>query len=83
LHAAAEETRPRPTTGDKALKDVDLDRANGQVLALIGPSGAGKSTMIRCINRLVEPTGGKVWLDGHRTDRAVSVRLRGRGARWA
>src|SRR3546814_19763388 len=31
-------------------------------MALIGPSGAGKSTLIRCINRLVETTGGKVFL---------------------
>ncbi|RZW05739.1 MAG: phosphonate ABC transporter ATP-binding protein, partial [Rhodobacteraceae bacterium] len=50
-------------TGDQALKDIDLEVPKGQVLALIGPSGAGKSTMIRCINRLVEPTGGSVWLD--------------------
>ncbi len=50
-------------TGDQALKAIDLEIPDGQVLALIGPSGAGKSTMIRCINRLVEPTGGKVWLD--------------------
>lgn len=50
-------------TGDQALKDIDLDVPNGQVLALIGPSGAGKSTMIRCINRLVEPTSGAVLLD--------------------
>ncbi len=49
-------------TGDQALKSVDLEVPQGQVLALIGPSGAGKSTLIRCINRLVEPTGGKVWL---------------------
>ena len=49
-------------TGDKALTDVDLDVPKRQVLALIGPSGAGKSTMIRCINRLVEPTSGKAWL---------------------
>ncbi|MEM8787504.1 MAG: phosphonate ABC transporter ATP-binding protein [Pseudomonadota bacterium] len=49
-------------TGDKALKGIDLDVPTGQVLALIGPSGAGKSTMIRCINRLVEPTEGAVWL---------------------
>jgi phosphonate transport system ATP-binding protein len=50
-------------TGDLALKDITLDVPKGQVLALIGPSGAGKSTMIRCINRLVEPTGGAVLLD--------------------
>ncbi len=49
-------------TGDQALKAVEIDVPEGQVLALIGPSGAGKSTLIRCINRLVEPTSGKVYL---------------------
>ena len=49
-------------TGDQALKAVDLEIPEGQVLALIGPSGAGKSTLIRCINRLVEPTSGNVYL---------------------
>jgi phosphonate transport system ATP-binding protein len=51
-------------TGDQALKSIELEIPQGQVLALIGPSGAGKSTLIRCINRLVEPTSGKVYLDG-------------------
>ena len=50
-------------TGDLALKDIDLEVPNGQVMALIGPSGAGKSTLIRCINRLVEPTSGAVFLN--------------------
>ena len=49
-------------TGDQALKAVDIEIPQGQVLALIGPSGAGKSTLIRCINRLVEPTSGQVYL---------------------
>jgi phosphonate transport system ATP-binding protein len=53
----------RYRTGDLALKDIDLDLPDGQVMALIGPSGAGKSTLIRCINRLVEPTVGTVTLN--------------------
>ncbi|XDB00032.1 phosphonate ABC transporter ATP-binding protein [Sulfitobacter sp. LCG007] len=63
-------------TGDQALKAVDLEVPDGQVLALIGPSGAGKSTMIRCINRLVEPTGGEVWLDDVELTRLGSGGLR-------
>ena len=54
----------RYRTGDLALKGIDLDVPDGQVMALIGPSGAGKSTVIRCINRLVEPTAGTVALNG-------------------
>src|SRR5579872_445299 len=53
----------RYRTGDLALKGIDLDVPDGEVLALIGPSGAGKSTVIRCINRLVEPTAGSVTLN--------------------
>jgi phosphonate transport system ATP-binding protein len=54
----------RYRTGDLALKGIDLDVPDGQVMALIGPSGAGKSTVIRCINRLVEPTAGTITLNG-------------------
>jgi len=50
-------------TGDLALKGIDLEIPDGQVMALIGPSGAGKSTLIRCVNRLVEPTSGTVHLN--------------------
>ena len=50
-------------TGDRALKGIDLEVPDGQVMALIGPSGAGKSTLIRCVNRLVEPTSGRILLN--------------------
>ena len=50
-------------TGDVALKGVDLEIPDGQLVGLIGPSGAGKSTLIRCVNRLVEPTTGTVTLN--------------------
>ena len=53
----------RYRTGDLALKGIDIDVPDGQVMALIGPSGAGKSTVIRCINRLVEPTSGTITLN--------------------
>ncbi|KAA3627496.1 MAG: phosphonate ABC transporter ATP-binding protein [Proteobacteria bacterium] len=53
----------RYRTGDLALTGIDLEIPGGQVMALIGPSGAGKSTVIRCVNRLVEPTSGSVFLD--------------------
>ena len=53
----------RYRTGDLALKGVDIDVPDAQVMALIGPSGAGKSTVIRCINRLVEPTSGSIALN--------------------
>ena len=53
----------RYRTGDLALKGIDIEVPDGQVMALIGPSGAGKSTVIRCINRLVEPTAGTITLN--------------------
>ncbi len=63
-------------TGDKALVGIDLEVPKGQVMALIGPSGAGKSTLIRCINRLVAPTTGKVFLDQVEITALGSGRLR-------
>ncbi|WP_127145737.1 phosphonate ABC transporter ATP-binding protein [Pelagibacterium montanilacus] len=53
----------RYKTGDHALKGVSFTVERGQVVGLIGPSGAGKSTLIRCINRLVESSRGKVLLN--------------------
>lgn len=50
-------------TGQHALKGCSLVIDTSEVVTIFGPSGAGKSTFIRCINRLVEPTSGKVFLD--------------------
>ena len=46
------------------LKDVNAVINDGDVISVIGPSGTGKSTLIRCINMLDRPTGGKILLDG-------------------
>jgi phosphonate transport system ATP-binding protein len=64
------------TTGDRALRGVDLTIERGQLCALIGPSGAGKSTLLRCVNRLVAPTSGEILLDGENLASLSGARLR-------
>jgi phosphonate transport system ATP-binding protein len=46
--------------GDLILKDVSVSFAPGEFVAILGLSGAGKSTFLRCLNRLIEPTGGRI-----------------------
>jgi ABC-type polar amino acid transport system ATPase subunit len=48
----------------RALTDISLDVAPGEVRVLIGPSGCGKSTLLRCINLLEQPTSGSVCVGG-------------------
>ena len=46
-----------------AVKNVDLEIAEGEVVVIVGPSGSGKSTVLRCINRLEVPTEGAIAID--------------------
>ncbi len=48
----------------QVLKDVSAEIHEGEVVVVIGPSGSGKSTFLRCLNRLEEPSGGKITVDG-------------------
>jgi phosphonate transport system ATP-binding protein len=50
--------------GKQVLAGITLDFAPRGITAVIGPSGTGKSTLIRCINRLVEPTAGEIVFEG-------------------
>jgi polar amino acid transport system ATP-binding protein len=47
----------------EVLKGVDLEVSKGEVVVILGPSGSGKSTMLRCINKLEQPTGGHIFLE--------------------
>ena len=49
---------------NKVLRDINLTVHRGEVISVIGSSGSGKSTMLRCINLLEEPTGGKIFFEG-------------------
>ena len=57
-----------------AVRDMDLDVAEGEVLVIVGPSGSGKSTVLRCVNLLEIPTTGTVTVDGFElTDTATDI----------
>jgi phosphonate transport system ATP-binding protein len=50
------------TPGKPVLRGINLEIAAEGMTAVIGPSGTGKSTLLRCINRLVEPSAGAIWM---------------------
>lgn len=52
------------SNGFHAVKDIDLEIKKKDIFGIIGLSGAGKSSLIRLINRLEEPTSGKIIIDG-------------------
>ena len=63
-------------TDTDILKDVNLHIEDGEFMVLVGPSGSGKTTMIKMINRLLEPTDGNIYMDGKRIKDYVERELR-------
>ncbi|PYF96715.1 amino acid ABC transporter ATP-binding protein, PAAT family [Georgenia satyanarayanai] len=62
---AIEITGLRKSFGDnEVLKGIDLSVHTGEVVCVIGPSGSGKSTLLRTVNRLEEPSGGSLRIEG-------------------
>src|SRR5262245_47125598 len=62
--------------GQPVLNDVSLTAEGRGMPAIIGPSGTGKSTLVRCINRLVDPTAGEILFRGQDLARLTGRDLR-------
>jgi len=59
-----------------AVKDVSLEIYEGELFVIMGLSGSGKSTLIRCINGLVEPSDGEIFVDGEEVNTLSDAALR-------
>lgn len=63
-------------TDFEALRGVNLEVSRGQLVTLLGPSGCGKTTLLRTVNRLIEPSQGTVYLNGQDVEKLDQVGLR-------
>jgi osmoprotectant transport system ATP-binding protein len=64
--------------GQVAVDSLDLDIPEGELCVLVGPSGSGKTTTMKMVNRLIEPTSGRIWLGDEDVTHADPVQLRRR-----
>ena len=64
--------------GTVAVHELDLDVPEGELVVLVGPSGCGKSTTLKMVNRLIEPTSGRILLQGEDVTHGDPVKLRRR-----
>ncbi|MCI3986901.1 choline ABC transporter ATP-binding protein OpuBA [Bacillus vallismortis] len=62
--------------GKKAVNNVNLKIEKGEFICFIGPSGCGKTTTMKMINRLIEPSAGKIFIDGENIIEQDPVELR-------
>ncbi|MDX3238657.1 betaine/proline/choline family ABC transporter ATP-binding protein [Streptomyces sp. ME03-5709C] len=73
-----ENVTKRYPDGTTAVDDLSFDVREGELVTLVGPSGCGKTTTMKMVNRLIEPTAGRILLDGEDIARTDPVGLRRR-----
>ncbi|MEU6477565.1 betaine/proline/choline family ABC transporter ATP-binding protein [Streptomyces sp. NPDC047017] len=73
-----EQVTKRYPDGTTAVDDLSFEVAEGELVTLVGPSGCGKTTTMMMVNRLIEPTSGRVLVDGEDVAGVDPVRLRRR-----
>jgi osmoprotectant transport system ATP-binding protein len=71
-----DEISKRYPNGQLAVRTLTLDVHAGEICVLVGPSGCGKTTTLKMVNRLIEPTSGRIFLDGADVTHANPVELR-------
>jgi len=71
-------TKAYPGVEEPAVKDLNLEVNPGEILVLVGPSGCGKSTTLRLINRMIEPTSGRIIYEGEDVTKGDPNELRRR-----
>ncbi|MEE3089354.1 MAG: betaine/proline/choline family ABC transporter ATP-binding protein [Actinomycetota bacterium] len=71
-------TKAYPGVEEPAVKDLNLNVNPGEILVLVGPSGCGKSTTLRLINRMIEPTSGRIIYEGEDVTKGDPNELRRR-----
>ena len=71
-------TKVFPNAARPAVDRLDLDIPSGATCVLIGPSGCGKTTTMRIVNRLIEPTSGRIVVEGEDVTRSDPIALRRR-----
>lgn len=73
-----EQVTKRYPDGTTAVDDLSFEVAEGELVTLVGPSGCGKTTTMMMVNRLIEPTSGRISVDGEDIAAVDPVRLRRR-----
>jgi osmoprotectant transport system ATP-binding protein len=71
-------TKRYPGQDRPAVEHIDLNIPDGEIVIFVGPSGCGKTTLMKMINRLIEPTSGRIFIQGEDVTRANPDELRRR-----
>jgi osmoprotectant transport system ATP-binding protein len=71
-------TKRYPGQAEPAVDNVSMSIPAGEIVVLVGPSGCGKTTLLKMINRIIQPTSGRIILDGEDVTRTDADQLRRR-----
>ena len=71
-------TKTFPGQREPAVDELTMDVPEGEIVIFVGPSGCGKTTTMKMVNRLIEPSSGRIFLDGEDVTGVNPDRLRRR-----